>query len=157
MPFGGRENALTYIAGLIDEGMINTHIVNFLKEQGFGYNTQRMFEDVNRIRLENFGASFVPHLGLDVPIPERFMRTWEGKTDYNYRAVVKFEYLEAETGLEKTAGTTFYSDTGFTQGEVSELWEVRKENLGQSPPGVEEVFGAISVQYFKNVLPRGAK
>ena len=155
MPFGGRENALTYIPQLIEEQLSNTQIVRFLREQGFGYRNQNMFEDVNRVRLENFGASFVPTLDRDSIIPDRFMRTWEGSVDYDYRAVVKYEYLDPDTGTVKTTGTTIYFDTPPSQAEVTEMFEVRRQTIEELYSHVDLVYGAIKVHYFKNVLPRG--
>lgn len=155
MPFGGRENALTFIPRLIGEGFRNTQIVNFLREQGLGYRTQNMFADINQIRLENFGASMIPRLEETAAIPERLMRTWEGDTTYPYRAVVKFEYIDPETGQPKESGTTFYFSTQPTQEEVSELWAVRQQNLGYRDEGEIQVTKTVSVQYFRNTAPRG--
>lgn len=155
MPFGGRENAQTFIPRLIAEGFRNTQIVNFLREQGMGYHTQTMFADVNRTRLENFGASMIPRLEETSPIPDRLMRTWEGDTTYPYRAVVKFEYIDPETGTPKESGTTFYFSERPTEEAVKELWAVRHKEEGDSPPFGAVVTKDLNVYYYKNVKPRG--
>lgn len=155
MPFTGRQVALNYIPQLIEEGLNNSAIVSFLKEQGFGYRNQNMFADVNRMRLENFGASFIPKLTPESQVPDRFMREWEGDTEYTYRVVVKYEYEPGEGGEAKVGGTTFYFDNPPTQAEVSELFELRRDTLGDSTPDVGEVFGVTSAYYYKNVKQRG--
>ena len=159
MPEAPRGFALNYIPLLIEEGLANTQIVNFLRSQGFGYRTQEMFADVNRVRLEGFGASFVTNLNPDAPVPERFMRTWEGNTEYNYRVVVKYEYIDPSTGIESTSGTAFYSNEPMSQNEVMDRWQIRKQSLhltGSPPVPESDIIGTTQVLYYKNVASRGS-
>lgn len=149
-----RNQALQYLPGLVEEGLSNTEITRTLRDLGLSYRTQAMYADINQFRLEQIGADYIKGLDRDAPIPERYMRTWVGDVAHEYRVVVKFEYLDKESGAVLTDGTTLYFDHNPSQSEVLDYFETRKGTL-ESGTGtnvnIEEVYGATKIQYFRNV------
>jgi len=145
-----RNLAQAYISGLIEEGYTNTEIVNILKDYGLSYRNQNMFQDVNRYRLEEFGAQQVRGLGFDEPIPERFMRSRDIQSDYGYSAVVKYAYIDKATGLEIETGTTIYFDNQPSQAEVLEAFAFRSESLQNQYNYIESISAPEKVYYYKH-------
>ena len=139
-----------YIPGLIEEGLTNTQIVNLLRDEGLSYRNQNMFADINRYRLEAFGANEVRGLGNDETIPDRFMRDRNITADYPYSAVVKYSYIDKGTGLEIEAGTTLYFDTAPSQAEVLAAFSDRQESLQNLYSNIEAVSEAEKVYYYKH-------
>lgn len=147
---GKRGEAWSYLPQLVDEGLSNTEIVGWLRENDLSYRTQNMYADINRFRLENFGASFIKSMNEDAPIPDKYMRTWHGNTEFDYRVVVKYEYMDTSTNTVGTTGTTLYFDHPPSQSEVSELFDVRKQSIQNLYNNVQEVYSAVNVYYYKN-------
>ena len=139
-----------YIPGLIEEGYTNTEIVNILKDEGLSYRNQDMFRDINRLRLEEFGAIQVPRLGFDTPIPESLMRVRNIQSEYNYSAVIKYSYTDANTGLEMESGTTIYFDTPPSQAEVLSAFSMRQETLQNLYSNIQGISEAENVYYYRH-------
>lgn len=152
---GNRGEAIGYIGAMIDEGMSNTAIVNFLRDNDLSYRTQSMFQDINRLRLENMGAVNISNMDRDTPVPDRFMRDWYGSTEYQYRVVIKYSYFDTNTMTTGTSGTTMYFDHPPSQAEVMEHWDVRRQTVEQMYNNVQEVYGATKIMYFRNVSGEG--
>lgn len=150
---GIRGQAQAYIPGLITEGLSNAEIVDFLRESGLGYRTQNMYQDVNTIRLEQFGAAEIRNMNIYTPIPERLMREWQGQIDYRYRVVVQYEYTPSDGGeLTKTA-TTLYYDEPPSISNVLEDWDVRTKTLEGgfgSTVNIHRIEGITEINYFVN-------
>lgn len=149
-PQDKRGLAQNWIEELIHEGMSNTEITDWLREQGLSYRNQEMYRDINRYRLEGFGEEYIHNLGVDDPVPEKYMRTWYGNTRYDYRVVIKYEYLDKQTGMVDVEGTTLYFDHPPSQSEVEALFSVRKDTISLVCHPEREVINSTQVQYFKN-------
>ncbi len=150
---GVRGLAQNFIPELIGEGMSNAAIVDFMRLNDLGYRTQSMYSDINRIRLEQFGAESIKGLDMFTQVPERFMREWQGEIDFRYRVVVQYEYVDAESGLLlKTASTLYYNDAPSVN-IVLEDWDVRTKTLEGgfgSTVNVQRIEGITEVNYFVN-------
>lgn len=150
-PFKGiRGQAVNYIPALIDEGLSNSQIVDFLRLNDLGYRTQTMYNDINRLRLEGFGAAEIRHMSIYDPVPERWMRVWHGDTSYNYRVVIEYEYYDTNALDTKKTGTTLYYDHAPSQDEVLQDWNIRRQTIEATYGHVNEVFGGTEVHYFVN-------
>lgn len=147
---GIRGEAISYIPKLIDEGFTNTQITSWLKDYDLTYRTQFMYQDINRLRLENMGADAIRLLDRDTPVPDRLMRTWHGDTEHDYRVVIKYEYFDTNTLTTGTSGTTLYFDHPPSQTEVLEYFDVRRQSIENLYNNVQEVYGATKVLYFRN-------
>jgi hypothetical protein len=148
---GRRGSAQSYIPQLIEEGYSNREIVDWLSENDLSYRNQYMLADINRSRLENQGAWAIKNLDPDAPIPERWMRSWHGETDFAYRVVINYEFFDTRTMTTSTSGTTLYFDHPPSESEVLSYFEQHKESLQALYNNVEEVFHAQRIMYFRNV------
>lgn len=151
---GNRGVAQSYIPELVSEGFTNSQIVDFLQLNGVSYRTQNMYADINRLRLENFGALALPNLDPAEAIPEKLMRQWTGDTSYNYRVVIKYDYFNTSTLQKEEGGTTLYFEDAPSQDEVFDAWDIRKQTLQAgvgSGQNIQEVFGATKFLYYRNV------
>lgn len=150
---GSRGLAQNFIPELVGEGLSNSEIVDFLRLNDLGYRTQSMYSDINRIRLEQFGAQNIKNLDVFTEIPERFMREWQGNIDFRYRVVVQYEYTDAESGQTlKTASTLYYNDPPSVN-MVLEDWDVRTKTLEGgfgSTVNVQRIEGITEINYFVN-------
>lgn len=149
-PKSNRNVALQYLSGLIEEGLKNTEIVRILKADGLGYRNQTMFADINAARLENFGATEIPRLGFDSPIPDRMMRDRVIDTDYGYSAVVKYSYTDPATGQTFQTGTTIYFTDAPSQAEVLSMFALRQESGIDSGGNARDYGAPEQVYYYKN-------
>lgn len=143
----------SYLPALIREGFTNSQIVDFLRLNDFGYRVQNMFADINRIRLEQFGAEGIKKLNIFQPIPENLMRTWEGETKFNYRVVVQYQYTSAVNGELLERATTLYYNEPPSVNDVLEDFGVRTQTIEGgfgTPQDVERVGDVIEINYFKN-------
>lgn len=150
---GSRGVAQAYIPELISEGFSNSQIIDFLQLNEVSYRTSNMYADINRLRLENFGALSLPNLDPSDAIPERLMRTWFGDTEYQYRVVIKYDYFNTTTLQTEQGGTTLYFDEAPSQDEVFDAWDIRKQTLQAgvgSGQNIQEVYGATKFLYYKN-------
>ena len=150
-PYKGiRGQAVNYIPALIEEGLSNAQIVDFLRLNELGYRTQNMYNDINRLRLEGFGAGEIGRMSIYDPVPERWMREWHGNTDYDYRVVIEYEYFDTNALDTKKTGTTIYYDHAPSQEEVLRDWEIRRQTIENTYGKVQEVFRETRVSYFRN-------
>lgn len=147
---GKRGEAQSYIPTLVREGATNAEIMDLLQLNDLGYTPQSMRNDINRFRLEELGAAEIKGLSEHTPIPERYMRTWHGDTEYNYRVVVKYEFFDQTTGTTGVSGTTLYFDHPPTQNEVQEYFEAQKSGIADRYNNVEEIYAPTKVLYYKN-------
>ncbi len=150
---GTRGQANVFIPALIREGFTNSEIVDFLRLNEFGYREQNMYADVNRIRLEQFGAEQIRGMDINTPIPERFMRTWEGKTDFAYRVVVQYSYTPTGGGEPVQTGTSLYYTEPPTVNEVLEDFAIRTQTLEGgfgSTVNVQRIDEIKEIDYFVN-------
>jgi hypothetical protein len=147
---GNRGIAQNIISSMIEEGFTNTQITDFLRLNDYGYRNQYMLNDINRLRLESFGASEIRGLSSDVQIPERLMREWHGSVEYKYRVVVEYDYFDTNTLDIRRTGTTIYYNAPPTQDEVMRDWEIRRQTIENTYGNVQEVMGEVKVGYFRN-------
>jgi len=147
---GKRGEAQSYIPTLVREGMNNAEIIDLLQLNDLGYTTQSMRNDINRFRLEELGAAEIKGFDQHTPIPERFMRTWHGDTEYAYRVVVKYEFFDTATSTTGISGTTLYFDHPPTQAEVQEYFEAQRSGIENRYNNVQEIYGATKVMYYRN-------
>jgi hypothetical protein len=126
---GNRGEAQAYIPGFIQEGLTNSEIVDILKESGLSYRASNMYSDVNRLRLEQFGAEGIKNMDIYSAIPRNLMREWQGDTEYRYRVVIQYKYTpEGGDDQLETATTLYYNDAP-TINDVLEDWSVRMKTL----------------------------
>lgn len=147
---GTRGQAVNYIPTLIEEGLSNSQIVDFLKLNDLGYRTQYMYQDINRMRLESFGAAEISRLTVYDPVPEKFMKAWHGDTTYGYRVVIEYEYFDTNALDTKKTGTTIYYDHAPSQEEVLRDWEIRRQTIENTYSQVQQVYKETKVSYFRN-------
>lgn len=150
---GNRGQAQEYLSGLIREGLTNSEIVDFLRGEGLSYRLQNMYADVNRTRLEQFGAEGIKKLDISTPVPERLMRDWEGDVSFKYRVVVQYEYTPSGGGESVKAGTTLYYDTRPSMQDVLEDWDVRVKTLEGgfgSTTDIMQIEQVTEINYFVN-------
>lgn len=150
---GNRGSAQEWISAFIKEGMTNTEIVKQLQDYGLGYRQQSMFADVNRLRLEQFAAEGIKGMDIYTPIPEKFMREWQGETEYKFRVVVQYKYTSGENGEQKETGTTLYYNEAPTVNQVLEDWNVRVKTLEGgfgSTTDIEQIDEIKEIDYFVN-------
>ena len=150
---GTRGQANVFIPELIGEGLSNVEIVDFLRLNDFGYRATNMYADINRIRLEQFGAEQIRGMAIDTPIPERLMRTWEGQTDFDYRVVVQYRYTPSGGGEQQETATTLYYTQPPTVGEVMEDFAIRTKTLEGgfgSTVNVQRIDEIKEIDYFVN-------
>ena len=148
---GNRGQAVNYIPALIEEGMSNSQITDFLKLNDLGYRNTTMFQDINRLRLESIGAAQVRNLDIYDPVPDRLMRTWSGDTSYDYRVVVQYEYYDTNALEIKSGFTTLYYDFAPSQANVLEDWGIRRQTIENTYGQVQEVYGEKQIHYYRNV------
>ena len=148
---GNRGTAVNFIPELVNEGLSNSQIVDFLRLNDMGYRTQNMYADINRIRLEGFGADAINNMSIYDPVPEKFMRTWHGSTEYTYRVVIEYDYMDTNTKTMQNTGTTLYYDHAPSQDEVLHDWELRRQTIGNTYGHVDKVYNETRVSYFRNV------
>ena len=148
---GNRGEAVQFIPGMIEEGLTNSQIVDFLKINDLGYRTQTMYQDVNRYRLEAIGADQIKYLNVYDPVPDKFMRNWSGDTTYNYRVVVQYEYYDTNALEVKKGFTTLYYNDAPSQSNVLDDWSVRRQTIENTYGQVQEIYGEKQIHYYKNV------
>ena len=148
---GKRGSAVEYIAGMIEEGLSNSQIVDFLKINDMGYRNQTMYEDVNRYRLEAIGADQIKQLTSYDAVPDKLMREWSGDTKYDYRVVVQYEYFDTNTLQIEKKYTTLYYDYAPSQENVLDDWAIRKQTIENTYGQVQEVMGEKQIHYYRNV------
>lgn len=154
---GNRGQANLFIPSLIEEGMNNAQIVDFLRLNDMGYRSQNMYSDINRVRAEINAHAMIADRFFDEPIPERYMKTWEGDTSKRYRVVIQYNYGVTDGGGLGSKGTTLYYNRRPTQEQIMQDWEIRRQTLESgagSPQDVEQIIGIKSIDYFKNVKKR---
>lgn len=148
---GNRGEAVQFIPGMIEEGLTNSQIVDFLKINDLGYRTQTMYQDVNRYRLEAIGADQIKYLNAYDPVPDKFMRNWSGDTTYNYRVVVQYEYYDTNALEVKKGFTTLYYNDAPSQSNVLDDWSVRRQTIENTYGQVQEIYSEKQIHYYKNV------
>jgi hypothetical protein len=147
---GNRGIAQNIISAMIDEGYLNTQITDFLRLNDYGYRNQLMIQDINRLRLESFGAAEIRSMSISDPVPDRFMREWHGSMEYKYRVVVEYDYYDTNTLDIRRTGTTIYYNAPPSQEEVLRDWEIRRQTIENTYGNVQEVMGEVKVGYFRN-------
>lgn len=148
---GNRGEAIQYIPALIEEGFGNSYIVDFLRLNDLGYNTQRMYEDINRIRLEGIGADQIKGLDAYDPVPDRLMRQWSGDTEFNYRVVVEYNYFSTDSLQWEKGYTTLYYMDNPSQSNVLDDWAIRRQTIENTYGKVQEISGESAIHYYRNV------
>jgi hypothetical protein len=154
---GIRGQAQEYISSLIKEGLTNAQIVGILQNYGMTYRLSNMYSDVNRLRLEQFGAEGIKGLNVYTPVPTNLMREWQGETDYRYRVIVQYKYQSSETGEIGEKATTLYYDKPPTISDVLDDWGLRVKTIEGgygSPQDVERIEEIKEINYFYNVPKR---
>lgn len=154
---GSRGEAQAYIPGLIQEGYSNAEIVQTLQSYGIGYRTANMYADVNRVRLEQFAAQGIKGMDIYTPIPEGFMREWQGDTSFRYRVVVQYKYTPGGGGAQMEGGTTLYYNERPTIDDVLNDWGTRTQTLEGgygSTNNVRRIDEIKEINYFLNTPKR---
>lgn len=154
---GTRGEAQSYIPGLIREGYTNTEIISTLQSYGLSYRTANMYADVNRLRLEQFGAQGIKGLDIYTPVPQNLMREWQGDTRFQYRVVVQYQYTPGGGGDPVTGATTLYYDDAPSINEVLDDWGVRVQTLEGgfgSTTNIQRVDEIKEINYFYNTPKR---
>lgn len=156
MSGGYKENrgiAQGYMPGLISQGLSSSEIIGWLKEEGLTYRTQNMYADINRMRIEQIGAEMIKGFDPDMSIPEKWMRTFNGETSYNYRALVQYSYLPAGESEMQIKWSTLYYNEAPSQNQVLTDWETRMGTIFSgfgSPGAVDAVSGVEGINYYVN-------
>jgi hypothetical protein len=150
---GIRGMAQEYISALIKEGQTNAQIVGILQDQGLSYRTSNMYNDVNRIRLEQFAAQGIKGLDLYTPVPINLMREWQGDTSFRYRVVVQYSYSPGAGLDDINAATTLYYNEQPTINDVLDDWNTRVKTLEGgygSTTNIQRINEIREIDYFVN-------
>lgn len=147
---GNRGVAQNYLGILIEEGMTNSEIVDFLRLNDLGYRSQNMYQDINRTRLETMSEVQVKGLSVYDPVPDRLMREWRGDTEFKYRAVVKFDFTDAKSGERQEYGQTYYFDKAPSEADVIEAFAANADYIRAAYPNMQDISGATKVYYYRN-------
>jgi len=149
-PEGSRAaGARGWISGLIDDGLSNTQIVQFLRAFDLSYRNQEMLRDINRERLGRIYQDDIRGLGPGEAVPVEKMTPIRGRPVEPFRTIVTGDYENLATGEIEKRTITLHHRRAPSQNDVLGVLEGFRD-LYKEAEGISLV-SLTKIEYFKVV------